>query len=94
MTTEFTHLHVHTEFSLLEGAVRLKTLINHCVENEIKAIALTDNGVMFGAVDFYLKAKAKGIKPIIGCEIFLVDDMNLKQRGWDRLVLLFKNYSG
>lgn len=91
---DFVHLHVHTEFSLLEGAVRLKALLQHCKDNDIEQVAMTDNGVMFGAVDFYLKATAMGIKPIIGCEMYVVPDMTVKQRGWDRVILLCKDYEG
>ncbi len=66
----FTHLHVHTEYSLLDGASRLDALISRCKELGMDSLAVTDHGVMYAAVDFYQKCLAKGIKPIIGCEVY------------------------
>ncbi len=68
---EFVHLHNHTHYSMLDAAATVDDLINAAVENGHKAVALTDHGVMFGAMEFYLKAKKKGIKPIIGFEAYL-----------------------
>lgn len=90
----FIHLHCHTEYSLLESSVRIKQLIERCVELGMNSVAITDNGGMFGAIEFYLAAKAKGIKPIIGCEVYLTKDMTIKERGWDRLILLAQNNIG
>ena len=67
----FVHLHVHSEFSLLDGACRIKQLVETAVERNMPAVAVTDHGVMYGAIDFYKAAKARGIKPIIGCEVYV-----------------------
>ncbi|MBQ9932587.1 MAG: PHP domain-containing protein, partial [Ruminiclostridium sp.] len=67
----FVHLHVHSEFSLLDGACRIQGLVQRAQELGQTAIAVTDHGVMYGAVDFYKAAKAAGIKPIIGCEVYV-----------------------
>src|ERR1700719_4313613 len=67
----FVHLHVHTQYSLLDGANKIGPLIEHAKKSGMPAIAMTDHGNMFGAVEFYAKAKAAGIKPIIGCEAYL-----------------------
>ena len=64
--TDFVHLHCHTEYSLLDGACGIKDLIKAAKEKGQKALAITDHGVMYGAVDFYKTAKKEGIKPIIG----------------------------
>jgi DNA polymerase-3 subunit alpha len=68
--TEFVHLHVHTQYSLLQGAIHVESLIEKAVELKMKSVAITDLHNLFGAVDFYLEAKKAGVKPIIGCEIF------------------------
>ncbi|MBQ1281315.1 MAG: PHP domain-containing protein, partial [Oscillospiraceae bacterium] len=67
----FVHLHVHTEFSLLDGACRISGLIQRAKELGQEAVAITDHGVMYGVIDFYRAAKAAGIKPIIGCEVYV-----------------------
>jgi len=67
----FVHLHVHTQYSLLDGANKIGPLIDHAKASGMEAIAMTDHGNMFGAVEFYQKAKAAGVKPIIGCEVYL-----------------------
>ena len=67
---DFVHLHVHSEFSLLDGANRIKDLPVRAKELGMKAMAITDHGVMFGAIDFYKACLANGIKPIIGCEVY------------------------
>ena len=64
----FVHLHVHTEYSLLDGACRIAEIMARVKELGQDAIAITDHGVMYGAIDFYKAAKAAGVKPIIGCE--------------------------
>ena len=63
----FTHLHVHTEYSLLDGASRIKELIKTTKELGMDSIAITDHGAMYGVIDFYKEAKKQGVKPIIGC---------------------------
>ena len=65
----FTHLHVHTEYSLLDGACRIEKLLDKAQEMGQKSVAITDHGVMYGVIDFYKAAKKRGIKAIIGCEI-------------------------
>ena len=67
----FTHLHVHTEYSLLDGSSKIKELVHHTKELGMDSIAITDHGVMYGVIDFYKAAKAEGIKPILGCEIYI-----------------------
>ena len=67
----FVHLHVHTEFSLLDGACRIPKLVERVKELGQDAVAITDHGVMYGVIDFYRACKAAGIKPIIGCEVYV-----------------------
>ena len=69
----FVHLHVHSEYSLLDGACRIKELVQHAKELGMDALAVTDHGVMYGAVEFYQTAAAAGIKPIIGCEVYVAE---------------------
>ena len=95
----FTHLHLHTEYSLLDGACRLDDLLDRAVELDMDSIAITDHGVMYGAVDFYKKAKARGIKPIIGCECYLAsrgrkDKVHALDNERYHLVLLCENATG
>ena len=71
MPQPFVHLHLHTEYSLLDGAVRIKKLMQKAARLEMPAVAMTDHGNLFGAVEFYMAAKSAGIKPIIGCEVYL-----------------------
>ena len=67
----FVHLHVHSEYSLLDGACRIGSMMDRVQELGQNAIALTDHGVMYGTIDFYRAAKKAGIKPIIGCEVYV-----------------------
>lgn len=106
--SEFIHLHNHSHFSLLDGAASVDALVQAAVENKMGAVALTDHGVMFGAIEFYKKARNAGIKPILGCEMYIVTKgsrfekdvsaMKLKQgqgRGiYSHIVLLAQNYEG
>lgn len=94
MPSKFIHLHCHSEYSLLEGAMRIQALLDRCQEQKMSAVALTDNAMMYGTIEFYTKAKAMGIKPIIGCELYLTPNMQVKERGWDRLVVLCQNWQG
>ena len=66
----FTHLHVHTEYSLLDGAARIKDVVARAKELGMDSLAITDHGVMFGVIEFYRACKSAGIKPIIGCEVY------------------------
>ncbi|HSR09892.1 MAG TPA: PHP domain-containing protein, partial [Thermodesulfobacteriota bacterium] len=68
---EFVHLHLHTQFSLLDGAIRLGELFQKAKEYRLPALAVTDHGAMFGAIEFYQQAKKNGIRPIIGCEVYV-----------------------
>ena len=96
---KFVHLHVHSEFSLLDGANRIKDLPIRAKELGMDAMAITDHGVMFGAIDFYKACKANGVKPIIGCEIYVAPrKCTNKEPGIDNkynhLILLAKNMQG
>ncbi len=66
----FVHLHLHTEYSLLDGAIRMKELMKKAVEFKMPAVAITDHGNLFGAIEFYQEAQRAGVKPIIGCEAY------------------------
>ena len=95
----FVHLHVHTEYSLLDGACRISGMMDRVKELGQSAIAITDHGVMYGCIDFYKAAKAAGIKPIIGCEVYLARrKMEDRVHGIDNdpyhLVLLCENRKG
>ncbi|HVI42891.1 MAG TPA: DNA polymerase III subunit alpha, partial [Anaerovoracaceae bacterium] len=95
----FTHLHVHTEYSLLDGAARIKDLIAGTKELGMDSVAITDHGAMFGVIDFYKEAKKHGIKPIIGCEVYtaartMLDKDVDKDKRQGHLVLLAKNDTG
>src|ERR1700685_2215723 len=68
---DFVHLHLHTEYSLLDGACRLDRLMDKAHELKFSALAVTDHGALYGAIDFYKTAREKGIKPIIGCEVYV-----------------------
>lgn len=69
--SRFTHLHLHTQYSVLDGAIKIKEVVDRAVTLGHEAIAITDHGVMHGAIEFYSEAKAKGIRPIIGCEVYI-----------------------
>ncbi|MFR7855446.1 MAG: DNA polymerase III subunit alpha, partial [Acutalibacteraceae bacterium] len=97
--TDFVHLHVHTEYSLLDGACRIEELIAAALSCGQKALAVTDHGVMYGSVDFYKAAKKAGIKPIIGCEVYVAprtrfDKIKEYDSSYSHLVLLCKNDIG
>lgn len=96
---KFVHLHTHSHYSLLDGLSKIDELINRAKELEMKALALTDHGAMYGAIEFYKKARKAGIKPIIGCEVYMAENsMHDKRNGIDdkryHLVLLAKNNTG
>src|SRR5947209_19472752 len=71
--SSFVHLHSHTCYSLLDGLARVSDLVSSAVQYGMPALALTDHGAMFGAIEFYSKARDMGIKPIIGCEVYVAD---------------------
>jgi len=96
----FVHLHVHSEYSLLDGAIRIKDLVDKAKEFDMPAVALTDHGVMYGVVDFYKEAKKAGIKPIIGAEVYVASrsrfdkDSTFGDAERGHLILLCKNNEG
>lgn len=101
MSSDFVHLHAHSEYSLLDGAIKLKNLVRRAVECEMPAVALTDHGNMFGAVKFYREARAAGLKPIIGMEAYITrgsrfekDKKQAEQSQIDHLILLARNIQG
>jgi len=95
---DFVHLHVHTQYSLLDGAIRLDDLFKKAGEYKMPAVAITDHGNMYGAIDFYQKAYHCGIKPIIGCELYVAPqsrfEKNPRQASSHHLVTLVKNIQG
>ncbi|MDR3270764.1 MAG: DNA polymerase III subunit alpha [Peptococcaceae bacterium] len=100
MERDFVHLHVHTEYSLLDGAARIRDVVDRAAEMEMNALAITDHGVLYGVVDFYKTCNKKGIKPILGCEVY-VAPKSRTDRGSGRqeptnhhLVLLAENDDG
>ena len=98
-TPSFVHLHVHTQYSLLDGAIRIDALLKRVAEFGMDSVAITDHGTMFGALDFYEKATQAGIKPIIGCECYLAprrltDKTPQDSRRVSHIVLLAENREG
>jgi len=95
MSAGFVHLHVHTQYSLLDGAIRIPDLLDKCREYGMNSVAVTDHGAMYGALDFYVKAKKAGIKPIIGCEFYIAPGhRGERKKGHFHLVLLAMNFTG
>ena len=96
---KFTHLHVHSHYSLLDGLAKIDQLLDACQELKMPSIALTDHGSMYGVVEFYQKAKKRGIRPIIGSELYLAPEgMDQRRPNIDNkfyhLVVLVKNKEG
>ncbi len=96
---KFTHLHVHTNYSLLDGSSKIDEILKRAVELEMDSLAITDHGVLFGVMDFYKKAKKYGIKPIIGCEMYVTagsrfDKIKSDGKEYYHLILLAKNNKG
>jgi DNA polymerase-3 subunit alpha len=98
---DFVHLHLHTEFSLLDGACRLDRLMDRAHELKFPALAVTDHGVLYGAIEFYQAAREKGIKPIIGCEVYVAPGSRLDKKTsaggrdvYNHLVLLARDETG
>ena len=77
----FTHLHVHTEYSLLDGSAKIKELVQRVKELGMDSIAITDHGAMYGAVEFYKAALEAGIKPILGCEVYVAEGSRFTRQG-------------
>jgi DNA polymerase-3 subunit alpha len=98
---DFVHLHLHTEYSLLDGACRLDRLMDKARELNFSSIAITDHGVLYGAIDFYKAAREKGVKPILGCEVYVAPGSRLEKKTssggrdvYNHLVLLAKDEVG
>ncbi len=97
MSRNFTHLHVHTQYSLLDGAAKISDLIAYAKDLGMDSLAITDHGVMYGVIDFYQEAKKQGIKPIIGCEVYLTNGSRFEKtnrEGMYHLILLAENNEG
>ena len=94
MSAPFVHLHVHSEYSILDGACRIPALARKAAELEMPAVSLTDHGSMAGAVDLYKAAADQGIKPIFGCEVYVVDDRKALTKGHAHLTLLAADNTG
>lgn len=96
----FTHLHVHTEYSLLDGSGKIKEMAARAKELGMDSLAITDHGVMYGVIDFYRACKAEGIKPIIGCEVYVAPNSRFEKEGsssdgrYYHLILLAENNTG
>ena len=93
----FVHLHNHTHYSLLDGLSKPAGLVKLAKDNNMPAMAITDHGVMYGAIEFYRLAKASGIKPIIGCEMYITGDRYKKDssvKKSNHLLVLAKNETG
>jgi len=99
MSSNFVHLHVHTEYSLLDGLSKIKRLVSRVKELGMPAVAITDHGAMYGAIDFYKTCKSEGVKPIIGIEAYVVSGDHSKKAGRgdaenNHLVLLAQDLTG
>jgi len=96
----FTHLHVHTQYSLLDGSSRIGELISRAKELGQTALAITDHGVMYGVIDFYKEARKQGIKPILGCEVYVAPGSRFEKQAREddsryyHLILLAENDLG
>ena len=95
----FVHLHMHTEYSLLDGAIRINELVEKVKSLGMNAVAITDHGNMFGAIEFYKACVAQNIKPIIGCEVYVAPRSRLEKQGKidtepNHLILLAMNNTG
>ena len=95
----FVHLHLHTQYSLLDGAIRIDDLVKKAIECNMPAVAITDHGNMFGAIEMYKACKKNGIKPIIGCEFYVAPRSRLDKDGRidsepNHLILLAMNNIG
>ncbi len=101
MTQSFAHLHLHTQYSILDGAIPIEPLMRHLRANGMEAAAMTDHGNLFGAVDFYEAARAAGVRPILGCEVYVAQTSRFDRdpetggfNGMNHLILLAENETG
>src|ERR687885_2515097 len=90
----FVHLHVHSEYSILDGACRIPALAERTASLEMPAVGLTDHGSLAGAVELYRETKKRGVKPILGCEVYVADDRTAQKKGYAHLTLLAKDNAG
>ncbi|MDQ3122625.1 MAG: DNA polymerase III subunit alpha [Actinomycetota bacterium] len=90
----FVHLHVHSEYSILDGACRIPALVEKAKRLEMPAVALTDHGSLAGAVELYREARREGVKPIVGCEVYVADDRRAQTKGYAHLTLLAETNEG
>jgi DNA polymerase-3 subunit alpha len=90
----FVHLHVHSEYSILDGACRIPALVEKAARLEMPAVALTDHGSLAGAVELYREARNTGVKPVIGCEVYVADDRRAQTKGYAHLTLLAESNEG
>jgi DNA polymerase III subunit alpha len=91
---DFVHLHVHSEYSILDGACRIPALAERAAELEMPAVGLTDHGSLAGAIDLVKETKKQGVKPILGCEVYVADDRKAQQKGYAHLTLLAETNEG
>ena len=91
---DFVHLHVHSEYSILDGACRIPALAERAAELEMPAVALTDHGSLAGAVELYREAGKHGVKPVLGCEVYVADDRKAQKKGYAHLTLLAETTEG
>jgi DNA polymerase-3 subunit alpha len=94
LAAEFVHLHVHSEYSILDGACRIPALAARAAELEMPAVGLTDHGSLAGAVQLYQQAAKHGVKPLIGCEVYVCDDASVQAKGYAHLTLLAESNEG
>src|ERR1700751_3306967 len=90
----FVHLHVHSEYSILDGACRIPDLVARAAELEMPAVSLTDHGSMAGAVQLFKATEGTGVKPIVGCEVYVADDRRAQAKGYAHLTLLAADNAG
>ena len=90
----FVHLHVHSEYSILDGACRIPALAERAAELEMPAVALTDHGSLAGAVELYRECGKHGVKPLLGCEVYVADDRKQQAKGYAHLTLLAETNEG
>jgi len=93
-TAPFVHLHVHSEYSILDGACRIPALAARAAELQMPAVALTDHGSLAGTIDLYKEAKKHGVKPVVGCEVYVADDRRAQTKGYAHLTLLAETTAG
>ena len=94
MPADFVHLHVHSEYSVLDGACRIPALAKRAAELDMPAVTLTDHGSLAGTIELFKAAKAEGVKPIVGCEVYVADDRRSRTRGYAHLTLLAETNEG